>query len=518
MGASALFPRAGWRHDGSADGMTGLAVVLSVTLGGCGQFGPSPDYLAVDRGQRAREHQPPASIRPGDPDARDLDPPPTPPELLGVHPVDDYIRRALAENRDVQAAWFRVQALRARIPQATALDDPLFGNTIFPSPKNGLQTASGYIPYSTTLTQMFPWFGTLRLRGQVADKEVCIALHELAAAQLRVIARVKRAYFNLYFNQRAEGILLKNRKLASENHDIARFRYQTGKTTQQDVLRAKVAIHELDNQLDLVHQGSADARAALARQLHVNPDSDLRTVAEIPISDVPVTLDRLYRIATAARPELQANLAAIDRDRRAVELARKRYYPNITLGAAFQMVTKDGALAATATGNDNIGLFVGFNLPIYRNRIAASVAEAESQTVADAKRYEDLRDETYEDVKELFVEAKTERAILERFRAQIVPLSRQALQSATSDYVAATQDFVTLITAWQALLQYELEAVRLESALGKTLASLEQVVGVEFERHPVVPAPPGPEPRPVPLPPSPVAAPGPFARPGLGAP
>ena len=42
----------------------------------------------------------------------------------GPQPVEVFIRRALAENRTVQAAYHNVQSLKYRLPQVTALDDP----------------------------------------------------------------------------------------------------------------------------------------------------------------------------------------------------------------------------------------------------------------------------------------------------------------------------------------------------------------------------------------------------------
>ena len=57
--------------------------------------------------------------------------------LSGPQPVDVFIRRALAENRTVQAAYHNVQSLKERIPQVTALDDPVASNAVFPIPERG---------------------------------------------------------------------------------------------------------------------------------------------------------------------------------------------------------------------------------------------------------------------------------------------------------------------------------------------------------------------------------------------
>src|SRR5439155_1439790 len=77
---------------------------------------------------------------------------------------------------------------------------------------------------------------------------------------------------------------------------------------------------------------------------------------------------------------------------------------------------------------------------------------------------------------------------------------------AASGYRNATLDYLTLNTARQEVLQVELQIAWLEAELGKTLASLEQVVGVQLNEHP-----PALQPRPEsPLPSAPPpAAPGP---------
>jgi outer membrane protein TolC len=414
-----------------------------------------------------------------------LDPLAVPPELAGPQPVNAYIVHALAQNRAVQAARTRTVAIKNRIPQATALDDPTVQNIVWPLPNNGPQySLMGYMPYELMISQEFPWLGTLRLRGEVAEQELKAALHELAATQLEVVSRVKRAYYTLYFNQRAEDILAESRTLAERVVEIANVKSETGTTTYQDVLRAQNLVTDVDGELVTVRQELASARATLARQLHVSPEAQLGALPELPVEQVPEQVERLYHLAAVARPELQAQLASIAKDHREVELAKKRYYPNITMGLAYGVMSRDNALSPTADGRDNIGLVVGFNLPIYRKKLVAGVCEAEARTIADAQRYEDLRDETYQEVKELFVEAKARQELLDLFRDIYLPRSEQALELATTDYQAATQDFLTLVTSWRELLALRLQIARLESDLGKALASLERVVGAQLNDEP----------------------------------
>ncbi len=245
-----------------------LATTLYSGIAGCGQL----------------EHRPPASTaitQPHDaglppdltpkllaPIAIESDPTHASAEFEGPQPVEFFIRRALAENRTVQAAYHNVQSLKYRLPQVTSLDDPVASNVIFPIPSVAPQYfLMGYNPYNLTLAQQFPWFGTLRLRGEAAERDVQVALEELAAAQLDSVAAVKRAYFNLFASLKADEILDENRKVLEDFRAVAREKLRNG-GNQQDVLRAELLIAELERERATNQQAIAAARAAA----HARPD------------------------------------------------------------------------------------------------------------------------------------------------------------------------------------------------------------------------------------------------------
>ncbi len=422
-------------------------------------------------------------------------PMPISPELAGPQPVDAYIRRALIENRTVQAAYHNVESLKHRLPQVTALDDPVASNTVFPIPSVAPQySLMGYNPYNLTLAQQFPWVGTLRVRGQVAARDVDVALAELAAAQLDAILAVKRAYFDLYANQKVEAILRENRVILEAFREKAGQRVEAG-GSPQDVLRAGVLISELDRDLANTSATIATARAALARQLHVGPESDLRALADAPLVDVPTQVERLYQLAIAARPELKGRLSAIARDEQAVELARKRAYPNLTLGLTYMDMEKTNAVTPrTASGNPNVGLFVGFNLPVNRAKYRAGVGEAQERTIADAKLYEAQRDETYSEIYDFMTQARVQEGVRKLLAEAILPRAEQSLELTGKDYAAGNVDLPSLLSAQREALQVRVQVAQVEGELGKALASLERAVGCQFNEHP--PAIPGPPPPP----------------------
>ena len=487
-----------------------LAALLLSSAIGCARVPHRP--VAVDDAVKVAGHEIPATPHPVEAMAT-AEMLPIPPELAGPQPVDAYIRRALAENRTVQAAYHNVRSLKLRIPQVTALDDPVASNTIFPIPSVAPQySLMGYNPYNLTLAQQFPWCGTLRVRGQVAARDVDVALAEMAAAQLDAVMAVKRAYYDLYANQKTGAILLENRKVLEAFREKAGQRLGEG-GSQQDVLRAGVLIGELDRELANTTAGIATAKAALARQLHVSPEADLRALPDAPPMDVPAQVERLNQLAIAARPELKGRLSAIARDEQAVELARKRSYPNITLGLTYMDMEKTNAVTPrTASGQPNVGLFVGFNLPVNRAKYRAGVGEAKERTLADAKLYEAQRDETYSEIYDFMTQARVQQNVLNLLRDGILPRAEQALELAGKDYAASIVDLPTVLSAQRETLQVQVQVAQIEGELGKALASLERAVGCQFNEHPPGRSPAEPARSPDPPPPPPSTS-GPFQEP-----
>lgn len=463
-----------------------LAAVLALCVTGCAQTATRPDDATADGRIQTASYHPADGVLPM---AVAWGPGPTPPGLRGPQPVDAFIRRALAENRTVQAAYHNVRSLRHRIPQVMTLDDPVASNAVFPIPSVAPQySLMGYNPYNLTLAQQFPWFGTLRLRGEAAEKDVQVALAELAAAQLDTVAAVKRAYYNLHAGLRIEEILSENRKILEDFRTVARERLSAG-GSQQDVIRAGTLISELDRNIAENRQGIASARAALARQVHLGPESDFGTVPGPSPEAAPAEFERLLELAVAARPELRGRLAAVARDEKAVELARKRFYPNVTLGLTYMDMEKtNAATPRTASGFPNVGLFVAFNLPVYRDKYRAGVCEARERQIADAKLYEAQRDETSSEIQEFMVQVKTQQGVLSLLRDSILPRSKETFDLAMSDYGKGNVDYATVQSALREVLQVQLQVTQVEAELRKAIASLERAVGCEINEHPPAPA------------------------------
>jgi outer membrane protein TolC len=416
-------------------------------------------------------------------------------DLEGPQPVDRLIQYALNQNPNVQAARKRLEAAALEVPQAASLKDPMLDATGWPFFPNVPQTASGRMTVDLMVSQEVPWYGKLRAKAAAAEAEANAARARLATAELETIENVKKAYYELYFIQQATSVTEAERDLLVQIRDAANARYRAALTSQQDVLRAELELSNIEENLIRLRQQLDSAQARLARQLHVAPQTRLRALDRLPPEDVPRDLDLLQRRAVAARPELHAQLAMLQRERQMVEVAQLEYLPDFTFKAGWTEMTTDKALAPTADGIDNVTVGMGVNVPIYRKRLSAGVRQAEANVVATAREYDSLRDATLEQVLDLFAQVQSQQDLLTLFEEDILPKARQTFEVSTAAYDVGQVDFLTLLDNFRQLLRYEVNYRRLEASLHQALAELERVVGgYTVEPGEVLPAPEEPMP------------------------
>lgn len=137
-----------------------------------------------------------------------------------------------------------------------------------------------------------------------------------------------------------------------------------------------------------------------------------------------------------------------------------------------------------ASGSPNLGLFVGFNLPVYKNKYRAGVCEAQERALADAKLFEAQRDETYSEIQDTMIQARVQQNVLALLKDSILPRTRDSLELARSDYARSNVDYATVLSTLREVLQVQLQIAQVEAELAKALAALERAVGCQINETP----------------------------------
>jgi len=382
----------------------------------------------------------------------------------------DLIRDALDHNPSIKAAGRNVLAGRARIPQAKTLPDPTlsvgWAGNITPF---SVQTGDPSSYRGLNVTQELPYPGKLKLKGQIADREAEALRWDLESTRRDVAWQVKSAFFEYAYYHKAIEIVSKDQDLLGRMAKIADAQYRVGKGSQQDVLRAQVEQSRLLQRMTVLEQQEKTVAARLNGLLNRAPETPLGNPEPVKQSLFPYTLDELYQLARDNDPGVKREQRMIERSQLAVNLARRDYKPDFTVGYMYQQ---------RPLLPDMQGVTVGINLPVfYKTKQREAAIEASEELIGARNSLEDRQNSVNFEVKQQYLMAKASESLLQLYSRAVVPQSSLALDSSISGYQVGKADFLTMLSNFQTILEYEIDYYQELSNFETALARLEVLVG-----------------------------------------
>ncbi len=390
-----------------------------------------------------------------------------------------YVAVALRENPAVHQAIRNTQALGYRVPQVTSLDDPMVN--VIPPTGDMTETAAGMVQGAGSVTQKLPFPGKLSARGRIAEQSVRMALYALAETRIRIVAEVQKAYYGYYLAEVSMAISRQSADLLRQFRDVAASRYRAGAATQQDVLRAEVQLYAITNDLITLGQREATARARLNALMNRPVDAELPSPPPFDLAAVEWRLPQALEQALAANPRLAGLRERVGRDLESMKLARLEYFPDLSVGFGYTGIASSG-ISPVATGDDTWNLALGFNLPIWWQRLRARVLESNAQALASIEEYADVRNQISFEVQDSLVKIDTEYRQAVLLRDLIVPRAWQAVDVSASAYRAGNLEFTALIDNWRTWLDFSLRYQTALAQLEQRFAELRQLLGAQVPR------------------------------------
>ncbi len=396
--------------------------------------------------------------------------------------VEDYVQSALERHPSILAAEQRVLRLRERIAQVTSLDDPMF--TLSPVGEMA-ETAAGQVGLMTGLSQRLPFPGKLEARGRIAQQEVAIAQQDLQRVRLGVTADTRRAYWNLYYAVRAIDATERSRSLLGLVRDAVGAKIRAGGASQEAAGRLSVELGNLEAELITLQQHRTSAAAMLNTQLDRPVDAPIPDPPPVELAQLALEIDALLAAAEESSPEIGAVRERIAQFREQREQARLGRYPDLTVGVTYNAVDDDG-LSMLANGQDQWWLSVGANLPIWNSRLSAAEREATRGLIETSASLAGERNRLAFRVRDAMarIEAQQKQALL--LRDVIVPEAERTVQASLSGYRAGTVPFLNLMDNWRKTINFQLMYESSLASLERSVAELEQAIGRDVPRKPLV--------------------------------
>ena len=398
------------------------------------------------------------------------------PRLAGL------VSEALERSPQVRQAQWDHRAAREHVRQVSALPDPMVSVTRHlrtPETRVGPQTGG------ISVSQRIPWFGKRSDQGKVAESEAAARDEMVRARRSEVVRQVKLAYYDLSYLDQAIEITAQEEELLRHYESLAQARYSQGVGLQQAVVKLQAEITRVRFRRQELLRERTDAEAALNALRDQPVHVPVPTIAPVSRPEVNVDGEELQRIAREGRPEVRAAQARMESEDGGVRLARRQYWPDIVVGAAWGSIgdrqDEQGRMfPPPANGKDVYSVSVGISIPLYRSKYDAGVQAASARHSAATEAYRGVVNEADVAVRSAAFRLEMIEEQIALFRRALLPQAEQALRSTEEAYSTGTTGVLELLDSEEVLLDVRLGLARLETDYMKTLAEMERAVGSAF--------------------------------------
>lgn len=385
--------------------------------------------------------------------------------------LPEYLQTAGENNPTLQAKYKAYEAALQQVPQVGTLPDPQFSFGYFLQP---VETRVGPQQARFSLSQMFPWFGTLDARESVAAQYAEVKFQQFIDARNALFLKVKKQYYDLYALKEKIEITEENIELLNSYENLARTRYQNGKAKMVDVIRVQMRKEDLQTRLSLLEQQRQPMVAAFNALLHRDQ------MAEVVITDtlLPIAVDTLtfHPQAVMDNPQLTAIQHKKEAAQQAERVAVKNGMPKLGLGLDYVLVGERTDMTLPDNGKNVLMPMVSATIPIFRQKYRAQKKEAvlkQEQFELERTGQEEALMADFE-MKTYLLDQAVENAQLYQ---RLTGRARQAINILITSYATGEEDFEEILRMEEELLQYRLQFLKAVTDQHKHKAEIDYLTG-----------------------------------------
>lgn len=361
--------------------------------------------------------------------------------------LQDYFQIAQNQNPELQAKKFEFEAAIQRVPQVSSLPDPTASLGVFIS---AVETRVGAQRARLSLSQMFPWFGTLEAKRDAAAAQAQVKFYDWRDAQNKLLFDIQKLYYELYELDERIAIFQDNLKYLDTYEALAEAKVAAGQGALADVVRVQLQRNELKTNIKLLEDKHQPLRVAFNKLLN---REDSETIA------LPDTL--LLPAATFLPDSFTANpkLTKFDAQNRAWELQQgviaKERLPKIGAGLDYVAVQKRTDMDVPENGKDVFMPMVTISVPIWRKKYDAMAQEVALMEQATHASKENIRNQLTSEWAQAQYDLRNAEQRMDLFTKQ-VETTKTILDLLITAYANSGKEFAEVLRTEQSLVQYRL--------------------------------------------------------------
>ena len=390
--------------------------------------------------------------------------------------LDRYLQEAANHNPELKSRFNEYMAALEKVPQAGTLPDPTiaFGYFIMP-----VETRVGPQRARISASQMFPWFGTLGARKDVAAEVAKSKYEAFQEARSKLFFTIRSTWYTLYFTGKAIDITLHNIRLLQTFRELSLIKVRSGLASSVDVLRVDMEIADLENQLLLLKDNLATQQVTFNNLLNVEDQRGITVPDTLSETGFNQSFDAMLDSIKRGNHQLMElefmGTSYLEQER----AARKMGAPGFKIGVDYIFVGKSNnpALSSSESGRDAI-LFptVGITLPLYRKKYNAMVREAVlMQEATEYKKVNKVNvlETTFANTKKDFNDAERRIPFYQGQQERAL----KTMSILETEYATSGRNFEEILRVERQLLTYRLELEKARADKQAAIAFINYLMG-----------------------------------------
>lgn len=383
--------------------------------------------------------------------------------------LDDYLKEASENNPLLKSKYAEFEASLKRVSQVNSLPDPTLSFGVFISP---IETRIGAQRAKVSLSQMFPWFGTLKAKEDVATQQAEANYQVFLNTKNELYFKVKRAYYPLY-EIKAHLILMRSYlRILETDKQLAITAVSNGKASMTDVIRVDIMMEDMKTDIQLLEAQLTPYTIGFNRLLN-KPDSSVIIVTD---SLLPIVMKYGYRRDSllALNPMLKAMDSQIQAAHGMAEVAKKKGLPQFSVGLDYAFISKRTDVNIPDNGRDAVMPMVSMSLPIFRGKYRASVEEAQLLEKSMELKKENLENTLFSTYETAWYELEKAQQLIALYDAQMKK-TEQIVDLLYVAYSNSGKDFEEVLRMQQQLLKYKIASASSRTKFYIALAELDYI-------------------------------------------
>ncbi|MFT6865973.1 MAG: cobalt-zinc-cadmium efflux system outer membrane protein [Cyclobacteriaceae bacterium] len=363
--------------------------------------------------------------------------------------LDDYFKIALENNPELQSKYKEFESALQKIPQAKALPDPTFSVSAL---GQMTQTRTGQQMAIFSLSQMFPWFGTLKAQGDVYAL-MAEAKHQAFLDTRNILCyQVSAAYYPLYELNKWMIIEQENIQILESYKSIATIKFQNGMSSMVDVLRVDIMLKEASTNLSILKQKKRPFETRFNMLLSRNATAVIAIADSLELPQIANDYRRdSLLINNPLLTELDLKIKANEVSEK---VAIKQGMPKLGVGFQYISVAQRTDANLPQNGQDAFMPMFTMSLPIFRAKYKAAQKEAQLMQASFTLKKQAVNNSLISNYEMTLFEIQKQNNLLHLYDQQIIE-SQQSLNLLFTGYGNSGKDFEEVLRMQQQLLKYQ---------------------------------------------------------------